>query len=171
MARVRDEFISFYDREHQQLVRFLMNAGASLHTAQDAMQETFLDGWSLVQSGGWDGVKNPPGWIRVVGLRKYYRMGSPAGREVCVPDFADAPPPGPCPVDLAAEARAILAVLHSLAPDERVALAFQIDGFSCRETAEYLGISEQQAADLRKKARRNYLVSNPHAIPARRRTP
>jgi DNA-directed RNA polymerase specialized sigma24 family protein len=170
MAGMRGEFITFYDREHQLLIRFLMNAGASLPAAQDAMQEAFVDGWALVQSGEWDGLRNPAGWIRVVGLRKYYRLRGQAGREVFIPDFAEAPPPGPCPADLAAEALAVLAALYGLPPDERVALAFQIDGFSCRETAKHLGITEQQARDLRKKARRNYLASNLDAISARRRT-
>jgi DNA-directed RNA polymerase specialized sigma24 family protein len=169
MAEMRGEFISFYDQEHLLLVRFLMNAGASLPAAEDAMQEAFADAWALVQSGNWERVENPAGWIRVVGLRKYYRQRDRAGRELPVPDFAVAPSPAPCPADLAGEARSVLAALHSLPADERVALAFQIDGFSCRETADHLRITEQKTRDLRKKARRN-LASQRDDTLARRRT-
>jgi len=66
----------------------------------------------------------------------------------------DVPAPGPCPADLPGEARCVLTMLRSLPADQRVAVAFQIDGFSCRETADRLGIAEQKARDLRKKARR-----------------
>lgn len=169
IAEMHGEFVSFYDREHPLLVRFLINAGASLPTAEDAMQEAFTDAFELVRSGSWERVKNPAGWIRVVGLRKYYRQRGRAGRELPVPDFTVAPAPDPCPADLAGEAWAVLAALHSLPADERLALAFQIDGFSCRETADYLRITEQKTRDLRKKARRN-LVSQLNETPARRRT-
>jgi RNA polymerase sigma factor (sigma-70 family) len=154
MTAMRGAFIDFYDQQHQALVRFLMNAGASLPVAEDAMQEAFTDAWLLVQSGTWDGVRNPAGWIRVVGLRKYYHQRGRAGREVPVPNIADAPVRGPYPADLAWEAQCVLTTLHDLPADQRVALAFQIDGFSCRETAEHLGITEQEVRDLRKKARR-----------------
>jgi DNA-directed RNA polymerase specialized sigma24 family protein len=169
MTEMRGEFISFYDREHPLLVRFLVNAGASLPAAEDAMQEAFADAWALVRSGSWELVNNPAGWIRVVGLRKYYRQRGRAGRELPVADFAVAPAPAPCPADLAGETLAVLMALHSLPADERVALAFQIDGISCRETADHLRITEQKTRDLRKKARRN-LASHLDETPARRRT-
>jgi RNA polymerase sigma factor (sigma-70 family) len=150
----RSNFISFYDKEHLSLVRFIMNCGASLPAAEDAMQEAFADAWLLVQADSWKHVRNPAGWIRTVSLRKYYRQRGRAGMEVPLPHFTDTPAPGPLPTDLAVEARSVLAVLHSLDPGSRVALAFQIDGFSCRETAEHLGTTEQQVRDLRKKARK-----------------
>jgi DNA-directed RNA polymerase specialized sigma24 family protein len=168
MAVMREEFVKFCDREHESLVRFLMNVGASLQDAQDAAQEAFIDGWRLAESGVWTEVRNPAGWIRKVGQRKYYRHRGRAGREVPVPDFADAPPPCPWPADLADEARAVLDGLRRLPPREQTALALQIDGFSCRETADYLGITEQQAADLRKKARKAF-TGEPDEIQIRRR--
>lgn len=153
---MREEFLEFCDREQKLLIRFLMNIGASLEDAQDVTQEALIDGWRLAESGGWAAVKNPAGWIRRVGQRKYYRHSTRAGREVPVPDFADAPPPALWPADLADEARAVLEGLRRLPPRERTALALQIDGFSSRETADYLGITEQEARDLRKKARKAF---------------
>jgi DNA-directed RNA polymerase specialized sigma24 family protein len=129
MTEMRGEFISFYDQEHLLLVRFLVNVGASLPAAEDAMQEAFADAWELIQSGSWEHIKNPAGWIRVVGLRKYYRQCGRTGRELPVPDFTEAPAAAPCPADLAEETLAVLAALHRLPADQRVALAFQIDGF------------------------------------------
>lgn len=168
MAAMREEFIAFCDQQYKPLLQFLMNAGASFPQAQDAAQDSFGDGWELVRSGAWAQVRNPPGWIRTVGLRRYYRYRDRASREVPVLDLADAPQPGPCPAELAEQTLTVMNLLHSLPVRERVALAFQIDGFSCRETAAYLGLTEQDVQNLRKKARKT-IDKLDQINPARRR--
>ena len=152
MTRMRGQFIELYDREHRGLVRFLMNSGADLQLAEDAMQEAFAAAWAKVRSGDWDDIDNPPAWIRAVGLRAYWRRRR--GLDLVVPDLSEAPSPAPSPIDLADEAQLVLTELHALPPRERIAMAFEIDGFSCKETGDHLGITEQQVRDLRKKARK-----------------
>jgi RNA polymerase sigma factor (sigma-70 family) len=153
-ARVRREFINLYDQEHQRLVVFLMSTGASFPAAEDAMQEAFADAWALVQSGEWETITNPPGWIRVVGLRKFYRQQGRSRTSLTLPDAVEAPTRAEPLAELAAGTNVVLQALASLLPDQRAAIAFMMDGFSCQETADYLGITNQQVRDLRKKARR-----------------
>jgi DNA-directed RNA polymerase specialized sigma24 family protein len=165
MTRMRAEFIDFYDKQHHALVAFLMNSGASFHTAEDAMQETFAAAWKLVRSGEWSKVTNPPGWIRGVGLRKYYGQIAPG---VTPLDFANAPDPGERPTDVTDETLIVMEALHSLPSDQRVAIAFMMDGFTCPETASHLGITDQQVRDLRKRARK-FLAGKLDETQARRR--
>jgi RNA polymerase sigma factor (sigma-70 family) len=151
MVKMSAEFVKLYDEQYRMVIGFLMNSGASFHTAEEATQDAFAEAWGRVVDGRWTGITNPPGWIRIVGLRKYYGQLRP---EMAVPDFAEAPDPGECPADLADEALLVLEALHGLPPRQRVSMAFEFDGFSCRETADYLGVTEQQVRDLRKKARK-----------------
>jgi RNA polymerase sigma factor (sigma-70 family) len=154
MAKMGAEFVKLYDEEYNRVIRFLMYVGASLHEAEDATQEAFAAAWNQVRDGRWNDIANPPGWIRSVGIRKYYRDRRAEMTEMTVPNLDEAPDPGERPTDLADDALLVLEALHGLPPRQRVTMAFEFDGFTCRETADYLGITDQQVRDLRKKARK-----------------
>lgn len=98
MARVRDRFLDFVDRDYHRVVRFLMLVGASRQDAQDATQEPFLQGWREVASGRWESIDNPAGWIRAVAWNSHRR---PPEQKRVQPQVAhgveppDLPEPGP----------------------------------------------------------------------------
>jgi len=153
MVEMRADFIEFFDREYVYVVRFVMRCGpASLHAAEDAAQEAFVDAWSLaVTPGKWSDVVDPQAWIRTVALNKYRRPPGPRRRPVIVPipDLPETPQP-----DLTHENLLVLEALRSLDGQARAVMAFHLDGFPGPAIAAQLGITDQQARDLLKKARK-----------------
>jgi DNA-directed RNA polymerase specialized sigma24 family protein len=150
-------FIEFYDREYHLVVRFVMNCGASLAAAEDAAQEAFLDAWRLMSvPGKWAIIDDPRGWIRVVALRKYWRPPGcrkepQAILQPVTPDTGDA---GVSQVDLSVGALVVIDALRGLEPELRAVMAFDLDGFTAAESGGYLGLTDQQVRDRRKKARK-----------------
>jgi RNA polymerase sigma factor (sigma-70 family) len=150
-------FIEFYDREYHLVVRFIMNCGAGLTAAEDAAQDAFLDVWKLMSvTRKWADVADPRGWIRAVALNKYRR---PPGR--CQPlltiahsAMADTEDPSVSPVDLSVSAMQVIDALRSLEPELKAVMAFDLDGFTAAEAGRYLGLTDQQVRDRRKKARK-----------------
>jgi RNA polymerase sigma factor (sigma-70 family) len=159
MAEMRADFIEFYDREYPYVVRFVMQhfRDASLHAAEDAAQEAFLDAWGLTaRPGKWETIADPRGWIRKVALNKYRR---PPGLRrsplvLPVPDFPETPQPGDSHADLTHEALLVLDALRNLDSELRAVMTFHLDGFTGPAIAAQLGITDQQARDLLKKARK-----------------
>jgi RNA polymerase sigma factor (sigma-70 family) len=155
MAAMRANFIEFFDREYAYVVRFVMRGGqASLDAAEDAAQEAFVDAWSLAVAeplGRWSDVSDPRAWIRTVALNKHRRPPGPRRRPVIVPvsDLPETPQP-----DLTHESLFVLEALHSLDEQTRAVMAFHLDGFPGPAIAAQLGITDQQARDLLKKARK-----------------
>jgi RNA polymerase sigma factor (sigma-70 family) len=156
-AEMRAEFLDFYDRERDYVVRFMINCGASVEDAQDAAQEAFVDAWTHnVLPDKWADVNNPRGWIRVVALKKYQRLYGrrPQVPTVPVSDLSDTPQPASNHADLIPGTLLVLDALRSLDPELRAILAFHLDGFSGPEIAEQLNLTEQKVRDLLKKARK-----------------
>jgi RNA polymerase sigma factor (sigma-70 family) len=150
-------FMDFYDREYHLVVRFVMNCGASLAAAEDAAQEAFLDAWKLMSAAGkWVTVDDPRRWIRAVALNKYRRP----------PGFRKAPPTILHPVvedtedtqvslvDVSASTLHVIDALRSLEPELQAVMAFDLEGFTAAEAGRYLGLTDQQVRDRRKKARK-----------------
>jgi RNA polymerase sigma factor (sigma-70 family) len=156
-ARVRADFITFYDGEYLRVVFFLIRCGASLQCAEDAAQEAFVEAWTLAERGDWDDIAGQRGWIRTVALRKYRR---PPERRRAMPlvlpvaECPDVLQPGRDCADLTAETQFVVEVLRSLDPELQAIMAFDLDGFTTGEVADLLGLTEQQVRDRRKKARR-----------------
>jgi len=159
-AQVRTVWINFYDVHYDRVVRFLMHAGASLQDAQDAAQEAFAESWRLIDAepAWWASVASKEAWFRTVALRKYRR---PPGSRIR-PQLADGaaipemPDPGPGPAEsaeLTARTRAVLQSLHSLDEEERMVMAFFLDGFSAKQTAAALDKTEDRVSYMRQKAR------------------
>ena len=157
MAAVRDRFFEFFTTEYVLVVRFLMHCGASLHDAEDAAQEAFIDAWvRMGRDGKWAEVAEPRGWIRRVALRKYQRPPGRRPRLQTVPvahvpelrhhDIGDD--------DVAAETLAVVDALRRLDPPLPVVMAFYRDGFTAVEIGAQLGMTDQHVRDLIKKARR-----------------
>ena len=156
-ARMRAEFIAFYDCEYPRVVVFLIHCGASWHCAEDAAQEAFVEAWTLAERGGWGDIAEQRGWMRTVAFRKYRRPPGPRRCPPLVLPVADCPDAAQSSMDFAdltAETRFVVEVLRSLDPELRAVMAFDLDEFTAGETADLLGLTEQQVRDRRKKARR-----------------
>jgi RNA polymerase sigma-70 factor (ECF subfamily) len=159
-SRETDEpisFVEFYDREYHLMVRFIMNCGASLAAAEDAAQEAFLEAWQLMSvTRKWTAVVDPRGWIRAVALNKYRR---PPGRRqpsraIVHAAMADREDSSISPADLSVGTMQVIDALRSLEPELQAVMAFDLDGFSAAEAGRYLGLTDQQVRDRRKKARK-----------------
>lgn len=157
MARVREEFLDFIEGEYHRVVGFQMLAGASRQDAEDATQEAFLQGWREVNSGRWESIGNPRGWIRTVAWNARRR---PPGQKRVQPQVAhgveppDLAEPGPGHAELTEQTQTVLDALASLPEPERVVMAFTMDGFTSTETAPLLRLPQQKVLDLRKQARK-----------------
>jgi RNA polymerase sigma factor (sigma-70 family) len=157
MAHVRDSLLDFFDHESIYVVRFVMRCGASLHEAEDAVQEAFIDAWALTAPPcRWAEVVDPRGWIRTVALRKFRRPPGPRKRpiSVSVADLPEIPQLGTSHAELTDGTLLVLDALRSLDPKMQAVMAFHLDGFSGPEIAVELGITHQKVRDLLKKARK-----------------
>lgn len=150
-------FIEFYDREYHLVVRFVMNCGASLAAAEDAAQDAFLDAWKLMSvARKWAVVDDARGWIRAVALNKYRRP--PGFRQppltILHPVMADTEDAKISDIDLSVSALYVMDALRSLEPELQAVMAFDLEGFTAGESGRYLGLTDQQVRDRRKKARK-----------------
>ena len=150
-------FVEFYDREYHLVVRFIINCGASLAAAEDAAQEAFLEAWQLMSvARKWTAVVDSRGWIRAVALNKYRR---PPGRRqpplaTVHAAMADTKDPSISPADLSVSTVQVIDALRLLEPELQAVMAFDLDGFTAAEAGRYLGLTDQQVRDRRKKARK-----------------
>ncbi|NJP88942.1 sigma-70 family RNA polymerase sigma factor [Nonomuraea sp. FMUSA5-5] len=64
----------------------------------------------------------------------------------------------------------VRAALRALPPDQRLAMAYRMDEFSYAVIAEQLGMTEQQARDLVKKARTSLKRTLPYHLNERKET-
>jgi DNA-directed RNA polymerase specialized sigma24 family protein len=157
LAKIREDFLIFYDREYHGVVRFVMRCGASLLAAEDAVQDAFVDAWELTaRIDAWTAITEPRGWIRRVALRKYRR---PPGKHrrpptVSVGDLPEMPQPGHSQMDLTDGTLFVVAALRRLAPEMQAVMAFHLDGFTGPQIASQLGITAQKARDVLKAARK-----------------
>ncbi|GCE01595.1 RNA polymerase sigma factor [Embleya hyalina] len=152
----RDVFVEFLVAEQPFVVRFLMRLGATSSDAEDAAQEAFIRAWQMLNRGLWFKVREPRGWIRHVALRSWQRPNGCRRRDREIPT-AEVPEPHARPSDGSELTLATLATrsaLASLPGNEGIALALKMDGFTSAESAQILGVTDQQARDLLKKARR-----------------
>jgi RNA polymerase sigma factor (sigma-70 family) len=157
LEEIRTCWISFFDAHFHRVVRLVMHLGASLQDAQDAAQEAFTVSWALMDAGParWAAITSKETWIRVVAVRKYKRPPGPRiGPQLTVgaaiPDRADS---GPGPAELTVQTQTVLQALCGLGDEERMVMAFFLDGFSAVEIAAALDIKVQRVRDVKKKAR------------------
>ncbi|MFE0021825.1 RNA polymerase sigma factor [Amycolatopsis sp. NPDC059021] len=131
----RAEFVSFCHEQAHRLVGFVIRLGASPADADDVVQEVLL---ALFAS--WDSVRDPRGWTRSVAIRTYLKSTPSAHHEIPT----DAPPEQPTLIspeahaEIVEAAKDITALLSTLPFQQRMVLAWSIDGFSHEEIARAL---------------------------------
>jgi RNA polymerase sigma factor (sigma-70 family) len=156
MATARTSVLDLWESDYNLVVRFVMLAGADLHSAEDAAQAAFVDAWALAKrSGQWEKINDPRAWIRTVALRKYRRPPGRRRQPLTAPvaeipeskDWRDH-------ADLTTQSMFVIAELHRLDKDTRTVMAFHIDGFTSVEIARQLNMTDQKVRDLLKKGRK-----------------
>lgn len=157
LVAMRSAWIDFYDAEYERVVRFLMRTGACWDDARDAAQDAFLESWALMtcRPKAWEQIINPRAWIRTVAWRKHRRPpGSRRRLHLAVgADLPDLPQPGPEVGEWTAQTQAVTQALAGLNEDERMVMTFRMDGFTFADIAAELGINEQEARHLARRAR------------------
>ena len=149
------DFRDFYVGEYWHVVRFLMRCGAPLNAAEDAAQDAFLAAWMRVERGSWAGVANQGAWIRRVALNKFRRPPCPRQAPVVsVPDFPEEAQLRDRRSDLTPETSLVLDELRRLPFELRAVMAFDLDRYPASVAAAHLGVTDQKARDLLKKARK-----------------
>jgi RNA polymerase sigma-70 factor (ECF subfamily) len=112
-----------FERERPRLRAVAYRMLGSLSEADDAVQET----WLRADRAGTDGVDNVPGWLTTIVARISLNLlrGRGTRRELQMPDPVVSAPAGPDPEQQALLADsvglALMVVLDSLTPDERLA--------------------------------------------------
>jgi RNA polymerase sigma factor (sigma-70 family) len=157
LEEIRAGYIDLFAREYRKVVTFVMFCGANIQQAEDAAQEAFITAWREANiPGRWESIRNPEGWIRAVALRKYWREGKSAKRQVALPSdlLAEILEPDFAQMDLTEGTLLVIEAVRSLDPELRPVMTFRLEGFTGPEIASYLGITEQQVRDRLKKARK-----------------
>ncbi|MFI6712928.1 RNA polymerase sigma factor [Nonomuraea sp. NPDC050478] len=140
------------------MVSDMMRRGASLQDSQDAAQEAFLAAWNLFTTRPdiWFQVEHPRGWVRKVAERAWNRPPGESRRQVRAMPFAVPPESASYsddPADLVGLRVDLIRALLELPPDQRQAMHYRLDGLPYAFIAPELGVSEQQARDIVKRAR------------------
>ncbi|MFG1941414.1 RNA polymerase sigma factor [Nonomuraea sp. NPDC048826] len=151
-------FVDWFRQELPSVVGDMMRRGASLQDAQDAAQEAFLEAWRLCagEPDVWRRVEHPRGWVRKVAERAWSRPPGERRRQVPATPFAVVPdhvPYGEDPADLAGPHVDLIRELKRLPPVQRQAMHYRLDRLPYAFIARELGVSEQRARDIVKKAR------------------
>ncbi len=160
-----DDHIEIFEAQRPRLRAIALRMLGSAHDADDAVQETWL---RLTRADRSD-VGNLPGWLTTVLARicldqlrvRRSRREDPAGVQLPeplitpLPGLADASDPQAQALLADAVGRALLAVLETLGPPERIAFVLH-DAFDVpfTEIAPIVGRSPAAAAQLASRARR-----------------
>jgi RNA polymerase sigma factor (sigma-70 family) len=176
MGAMRAAWLDLYDAELHLVIRFVMKSGpAGLEDARDAAHEAFLESWRLMNTrpGDWSAVRNPRAWLRTVALRRLRRPPGPRNRPLLTTgaDLPDVPAPALDPGEFTAQVQAVLAELRQLDPEAREVMAYLTDGFPAAAIGEAMGITEQRARDVIRRARADLKRSLAAAPVAERRQP
>ena len=118
-----------YRAEFNGLVMFLIRQGTPHHDAKDAAQAAFIE--ALWQ---WKQIRTPRAWLRRVALRCVSHLPEYPVWDILV---ADQPLPSD-DLEIKEETRRVLDALAHLPPQQRVVMAWTIDGFSPTEIAAEL---------------------------------
>jgi RNA polymerase sigma-70 factor (ECF subfamily) len=145
-----DGFASFFREQFSRVAFLLIKLGASRADAEDAAQETMVEVWQK-----WDSIDNPAAWVCAVAVFKYRKLLSKRPTTVSLPESVSATTVAPDLIFLAEEQQHVLSVFHLLPLMQRIVLALTYDGFTCREIAELLGITEATVRSHLRHARNN----------------
>ncbi|OKJ85700.1 hypothetical protein AMK33_38775 [Streptomyces sp. CB02400] len=152
-----EEFSAFYRENIRLLVGFLINHGASLHTASDIAQDTMTDAYMQ-----WADIADPKTWVHKTASRALIR------RATSIDDLVEEVPEPtallPRPDDIAEweVQHDALPLLRSLPPRQRQVMAWALAGFTPTEIADHLGLRPETVRANLGRARRtaaNYLTA------------
>ncbi|MFI6321813.1 sigma-70 family RNA polymerase sigma factor [Nonomuraea sp. NPDC050556] len=156
----RAAFEAFVRDEYVPVQRFVIAAcGASREESQEVAQETFAEACRLfmTQPSRWAAIEDHRAYIRAVARRLLIRLrDQPRRRRSTVPLDLDQPQHDTQAKEWAEDVAVAMDVrkaLDTLPADQRLLLAYHRDGFTYAAIGTYLGLTEQQARDLGKKAR------------------
>ncbi|WP_449479052.1 RNA polymerase sigma factor [Streptomyces abikoensis] len=139
-----DALTALYQAERQPLIRFLLFSGASWTEAQDAVQEAFTQ-LCLPRAAP---ITSPRAWLRTVAWRVWLRHNvrcpeqpteDPLQLQAAQTTHWETPLQA---AEITEEQRRVLALLLGLPPQQRAAMAWHLDGFTTRDTAQALGTTE-----------------------------
>ncbi|MFB6517625.1 sigma-70 family RNA polymerase sigma factor [Streptomyces sp. NPDC056401] len=158
-ASAREEFLDFARDEHARVVVYLLRQKATIHDANDAAQEGFLEAWKLVRlhPERWLEINNPAGWVRKVAQRAWNRRKGRAGapKEVPVEQVLEGNlPASPDSIDLLPDTLAIQDAISRLTDPLGEIFSYHRDGYTSVEIGELLRIGDQKVRDHLKKAKR-----------------
>jgi DNA-directed RNA polymerase specialized sigma24 family protein len=149
------KFREFGLREYRGVIRFLMRCGASLQSADTAVQQAFFEAWQLAKKGAWAGVPNKGAWIRTVAHDKYLELpDSPLAQVTPVSYLSEGAQPRYSTSDLTAETRHVLRAFQVLPAEQRVVMAFKMDQIPEHVIAVHMSITDQEVRELYEAARR-----------------
>lgn len=156
-SKAQTQFIELFDAEFHGALAVLFRCGASLHDAQDAVHEAFIEAWKLMafRPEKWAAVSNRRAWIRAVALNKYRQPNGSRLRVIAEPRAELPEPASRDGLELSPVAQDLLDALGRLPEPMRSIMALSSeDGITAVEIGKILGLSDQKVVYLRKKARK-----------------
>jgi RNA polymerase sigma-70 factor (ECF subfamily) len=143
----RQAFAALVEHYWARVCRWLCALTRSAHTAEDLTQEAFLKAWAALNT--FEPGTNFRAWLfRIAGNAFFDTQRGPRGvaPQALTPDHASKEP-GPVQVALTKEIQVLLdAAIARLPVGFRAALLLRVqEGFSCREIAKALDLTEKTA--------------------------
>lgn len=115
----------------------LIKLGASRADAEDAAQEAMVLAWQK-----WDSIDDHAAWVNTVAVRSYWKLLRTRSVTVPLPKSASEAIVKSDLSIFTEEQQHVLSVLRQLPLKQRLVVALTYDGWTCKEVAEVLGISE-----------------------------
>lgn len=144
-----EDFAQFFRREFGALVAFVRRLGYELEDARDAAQEAMTDAYRH-----WERLERPLFWVRVaasrIALERARRQRD--GRDKAIRIWASSRGRATNQMAEVDGKFRLLALLAMLPDQQRVVMAWHLDGFSMYEIAHSLGISEATVRSTKRHA-------------------
>ncbi|WP_336160000.1 RNA polymerase sigma factor [Amycolatopsis sp. VC5-11] len=145
-------FAEYYRADARSLVRFLMMLGTSAHDAADIAHNVLADMFPK-----WEQIRSPRGWARQHATWALYRKPVSAQHETLVdvvPDSTAAAllAPEDC-AEVAEAARDVRELLAPLPEQQRVVMAYVMEGFTHLEIAKLIRTTPSAVAKAAARAR------------------
>jgi len=141
-AKDSAEFVACFKAEFNRLVMFLLRQGVPYHDATEAAQAAFTEAFRQ-----WQQIRSPRAWLRRVAVRCIKHIPEDPVQDMSVADQ----PLLPDSIEISEQTRHVLDMLWHLPPQQRVVMAWTIDGFSPTEIAAEI---DSNAAAVRQNLRR-----------------
>lgn len=130
-------FAEFYGDDFRKLTGFVIMLGASPQDAADIVQKAMI---ALLEK--WGSVDHPGAWVRTVATRMHLKTAPVSIHEVVTEVVPDRPSALYSPADLVEISEAstrIVALLDELPEQQRMVMAWRLDGYDDTEIARGLG--------------------------------